>query len=944
MPEKYHGAALLLLLVIIVLISSGIFLGRPAWILSHQSQYAERTKAALFDAKQALIGWSISHPNAPGLMPWTDRNTDGNYDGDSDCASLPSYASFNPTFLLGRLPWRGRTNPCERAHGGLGIDTGNGTGEYLWYAVSRNLLRRYQSPVGYPIINPTLADIAPFPWLTVRDATNTLISDRVAAVILAHGAALNGQDRSNPAPSAKNYLDIHRGTGIDNADSDGCRDNNPGCNGADGEEFVQANANADFNDQLVFITIDELMATVERRMLNEIDKVLDNHRKTAGRYPWISPFAYPTAMVSGGVTENGTDTSRTLIDSSADFIAAGIRPGQVIRNITDRSKGIIDSIDSRTMLSLRPSGLRHGQDNRFDINRVNEPDDNDGYRILIDTSGTATTGSMGNTLKDTDRGVDFHALGIRVGDIVENVTDETYGVVTGIPDPNSLALERIASDETMTFDPGDSYEIPRFNGVPDTWEGSLPFHTIGERFRTGFTVAWDIPTGIIKTSPANNSKYLETLGNALRCSDTRTLTIPGMGEKNCNLYHSHVKVPWTNGSCSWQGIDSVRCQGRTDWHWYLSGFVTGNHEGNPFGLEDDDANFQGVEAGDIIFNDTDGSRGIIKDATDGTLETIRLYGGTRNNFEAGDRYRIRVATKILPEKNANCADISDGSGTISCGPRTLVDIDANFWEDGVRPGDTIENRSGGWWGIIEDVGQTSIFANTEGTLRVQSMGTGITNDFANGDRYIIRSGFVDKRRYAFNLAFTGDGAIDTSTGLRKVETGPGASLPAQNEIRIRDWDTIGQRTVVDASIATDPITASATIGEISVSELQFDLAPDFPAWFIDNNWHTFLYMAASPAYLPGGNGDCALNNNCLTVKTMGLGGTTTRNAHALILSAGSKTQGPDCPQTRPASNPGQYFEKENVHPLDNFSNFIFEQRHQLFSSACFQDQLQIVAP
>nr|VFK56493.1 MAG: hypothetical protein BECKTUN1418D_GA0071000_10482 [Candidatus Kentron sp. TUN] len=947
--RKYRrGAALLLLLGIIVLVSFGIFLGHPERILSRPSQHAEKTTVALIDAKQALIGWAVSHPNAPGLMPWPDRNTDGNYDGDSDCASLPSNATFNSAFLLGRLPWRGRTNPCEKVHGGLGIDVRDSAEEYLWYAVSRNLIRQYQSPPGYPTINPALPNTALFPWLTVRNAVNTVISDRVAVVILAPDVALSNQDRSGTAPNAENYLDIHIKTGISNAESDGCSDDNPGCGGTDGEEFILANTSANFNDRLVFITIDELLTAVERRVLNEVGKVLNNHREIAGVYPWVSPFAYPIATVLGSVTENGADTSRDLIDSNADFIAASVRPGQVIRNITSGYKGIINTVNSRTRLSLTMDDPRYGEDNRFRINRVGDSDDNDRYEILIDTSGTAMDGSLGNTLKDADRTVNFSTLGIRVGDIVENVTDGTYGAVTDIPDPTSLVLNRLGSDNAMAFDPGDNYEIPRFNGKPNTWEGSLPLHAVGERFRTGFTVAWNIPEGVIKTTQlANNSGYLESLEKTLQCSDLRRLaTISGVGETDCDPNRSPVNVPWANGSCSWRTIDSVRCAGRTDWTWYLTGAITGNHAMESLKFEDRNTNFQnmGVETGDIIFNTTDGSRGVIGFVANNELEAIQLYGGTRNNFEIGDKYQIRVATKIIPEKSANCANISDGNEMITCGSRTLVDIGTNFQQNGVRPGDTIWNRSSGWWGIIQEVGQPSVSENTESILRVESMGTGIVNSFVNGDRYTIRSGFVDKRRHAFNLTFTGNAAIDNRTGLRKVETGPNAPLPPQNEIRIQDWDAINQRTVVHAAITTNPTTTRIT-GKISVSGIQFDLIPSLPSWFFSNNWRKFIYLAISRTYLPGGNGDCLRNNNCLTLKTVGIGGTTIRdNVKALVISAGRETDGSGCLQTRPASNLGQYLEKENVHPIGNFSNFTFEQRHRLFSDACFRDQLKIVTP
>nr|VFK63529.1 MAG: hypothetical protein BECKTC1821F_GA0114240_10985 [Candidatus Kentron sp. TC] len=942
--KRQSGAVLILLLGIIVLVWIGIFLGRPGRGLPPQSQYAERSAMALADAKQALLGWAVSHPNAPGSMPWPDRNADGNYDGDSDCASLWSGATFNPSFLLGRLPWRGRTNPCERVHGGLGIDVRDGAGERLWYGVSRNLIRRYHSPAGYPSIDAEFANSAPFPWLAVRDADNALLSKRVAVVLLAPGVISTGQDRSSVAPDAGNYLDTHGRTGIDNADSDGCFDDNSGCGGVDGEEFVLANAEGTFNDRLVFITIDELMAKVERRVLNETDKVLDRYREKAGVYPWMSPFAYPPVTVSGSATGNG-DTARDLVDDNGDFIAAGVRPGQVIRNVTDGSKGIIGAVNSRAKLSLTVEGLRHGEDNRFHINRMDDPDDNDRYEILVDTSGVATSGSLGNILRDAARAVDFAALGIRLGDMVENVSDRTYGVVIGISDSRTLSLKRLASDETMAFSPGDSYEIPRFNGIPGTREGALPLHGVGERFRTGFTVSWDTSEGALEMPhSANNSRYLLALGNALRCSGFRDrLAIPGAESGNCRLNLPSVTVPWANGSCSWRAIGSIRCEGGTDWRWRFAGTVTENHGLDAMGFRDDDSDFQdgGVGEGDVLINITDGSRGVIRSVVDGELKVVRLYGGTRNVFRIGDEYRIRVATRIIPEKIANCADISLDDHTITCGSRTLVDMDTDFREIGVQPGDVIENRDKGWWGIIQEVGESGASANAGSVLRVEFAGGGAANDFSQGNGYIIRTGFVDERRYTFDLAFDGDASIHGNTGSRGVRTRIGAPLAAQNEIRIQDWNAMEKRIVIDAAIRIGPVIAPET--EISVSGIQMDLAlDDFPDWFFDNDWRNFIYMAASSAHLPGGKGDCSLNDDCLTLKTAGLGGTTVRaDVEALLISAGSRTDGPNCRRVRPSSNPDRYFEGENAPSTDNAT---FERRHERRSDACFRDQVKVVAP
>ena len=135
----------------------------------------------------------------PGLLPFPDRNRDGNYDGKGDCVTY----GLNDSHLLGRLPWAGDANPCPRM--GLNIDLRDGAGERLWYAVSRNLLVRGRGGA----VNPGMgqAGRAEFPWIRLRNARGEVVTESgggepaaIAAVIIAPGATLAGQDRSRAAP------------------------------------------------------------------------------------------------------------------------------------------------------------------------------------------------------------------------------------------------------------------------------------------------------------------------------------------------------------------------------------------------------------------------------------------------------------------------------------------------------------------------------------------------------------------------------------------------------------------------------------------------------------------------------------------------------------------------------------------------------------------------
>ncbi|MBK8162570.1 MAG: hypothetical protein IPK65_05310 [Gammaproteobacteria bacterium] len=223
------------------------------------------------------------------MLPYPDRNNDGNYDGNSDC---PAGAVAN-NMLLGRLAWLGQTAPCVAPLAGVGANVTDGTGERLWYAVSRNLL--YQPGAGgYPAISPALLSTGAN-WLTVRDEFGNTISDRVAAVILAPGSALRGQNRAAAAPGAANYLDsVTLGaTTYSNADFDGV--------------FIAARRGDDFNDRLIYITADELVALAERRVVRETRQCLATYAAASGgKHPWAA------RLDPGAMPEYGGDFGETF--------------------------------------------------------------------------------------------------------------------------------------------------------------------------------------------------------------------------------------------------------------------------------------------------------------------------------------------------------------------------------------------------------------------------------------------------------------------------------------------------------------------------------------------------------------------------------------------------------------------------------------------------------
>ena len=260
----------------------------------------KKTYLALNNAKQALIAWSVGHSYTPGQMPWPDRHLDpGIYDGSSDCVTT----TFQYSYLLGELPTLPDTSPCLdpntglniyaglSTYSGIGNDFRDGQGNRLWYAVSRNLVRDHETSTN-PIINPSIINSPTYPWLQVLNRNGLLISSQVAAVIISPGAALSGQNRSGAA-DASQFLDrfqigaaVYNNRGYATPDEDfivGDDNRNVSPNDL---TFVQPYS---FNDKLVYITIDELMAALEKRVGEEVRSNLKSYAKIhAGDYPFAA--------------------------------------------------------------------------------------------------------------------------------------------------------------------------------------------------------------------------------------------------------------------------------------------------------------------------------------------------------------------------------------------------------------------------------------------------------------------------------------------------------------------------------------------------------------------------------------------------------------------------------------------------------------------------------
>ena len=269
------GATLILMAFIIGLVTT-VYLLKSYNPVSIKIEQNKKTYEALAEAKEALIAWSVSNSINPGQLPYPDRNADGNYDGKSDCPSPVS--PFSYSFLIGQLPIFGQTNPCISPQVGLGIDNLDKQGNRLWYAVSRNLVHKYNPPTLNPIINPSIIQTPTYPWLRILDQNGLLISDRVVAVIVAPNVPVGNQNRVGLA-GVINYLDTFLIGAVTFSNSDYDSDN---------EDFVLNKKAIDVNDQLIYITADELIYALEKRVLEEVKNKLTAFYKANNYYPFAA--------------------------------------------------------------------------------------------------------------------------------------------------------------------------------------------------------------------------------------------------------------------------------------------------------------------------------------------------------------------------------------------------------------------------------------------------------------------------------------------------------------------------------------------------------------------------------------------------------------------------------------------------------------------------------
>jgi hypothetical protein len=237
-----------LFVVLLLAVGIGLFAYGAVSSVSQSQQQDLKTRLALTQARDALIGRAASDASRPGSLPCPDTDDDG-------VAEL--FAGIDCPSYIGRLPWKTLGLPDPR----------DDAGERLWYALAPAF--RDDSSAGL-LDNDTKGGLTVY-----HDSTATVLTAEAVAVIFAPGPVVTGQIRdaanaNNPA----NYLDTTGG--VNNTIAAG--------------PFISAQASSTFNDRLLAINTVDLIPTVERRVASTMLTLLQSYRaaSTCACYPWAA--------------------------------------------------------------------------------------------------------------------------------------------------------------------------------------------------------------------------------------------------------------------------------------------------------------------------------------------------------------------------------------------------------------------------------------------------------------------------------------------------------------------------------------------------------------------------------------------------------------------------------------------------------------------------------
>ncbi len=243
-PLKVQIGATLLIFMLILVVGASYSLLNQLNAATKLYTRQETTSLALAEVKQTLISYAVTYPERSGTV---------------DMTAGPGYMSCPDTNNNGSPNTPCRPNAVGRFPGKF-LDVSNyidGSGERLWYAISdnfRNIGTKFQ-----PMNSDAPAQ------LTVDGITD------IVAVIIAPGEPGTGQT-NRPSNNITDYLE--------------------GDNATTGDNSFTLNSGG--NDVVTYITRQELMAVIEKRILAEVEDRINNYQATHSAFPWLSPFSNPS--------------------------------------------------------------------------------------------------------------------------------------------------------------------------------------------------------------------------------------------------------------------------------------------------------------------------------------------------------------------------------------------------------------------------------------------------------------------------------------------------------------------------------------------------------------------------------------------------------------------------------------------------------------------------
>lgn len=617
LPRRQQGAALLAFMLILITGTSYLLLNKlNAALLKVGAE--EQTRQALNQAKQALIGYAVTYPDhhpgeGPGYLVCPDRDNDGMT--DAGACSLTSSGGTS----IGRFPYK----TLEEE------DLRDSHGDRLWYIVANNFRN---NPKKEPLNSETAGD--PSGSLTVNGIPD------IAAVIFAPGAPQDGQNRNTGPNTYSNYLEFTIA--------------------ADAATSVTTITTSD-TDNYILLTKDELMRAVEKRVLGEVKIFLSNYFSdtTAGNnnaYPWLTPFADPKAIYHGiQGSHDGTSGASDLTDSSMNFVNLGIQNGDIVRNITDGSIAAVTAVSTNT---LTLSSLTLGVDNDFDAG--------DEYEIYSNMSGTATGGSGDLTLEDNSR--DFGDYGVVPGDIVDNLTDNSSGMVESVSS-NELTVTALTGGTNNVFASGDIYQIRNDYGKTTGGNNNSDLIDANRDFITMGIKAGDLVVNLTDKS----------IGRVSSVTSATTLKIGSMyfGTDNDFDTSDYYYFPrYITDGATREGL--------------LSFHQPGKYFKTAFSIDWSTKTGNGATVSDTIGSNSPNTtyendlRSKVQTST-GNIGTISMD-------------KANAQCEWLDESTATCSGVYEDSnfpvmGTVTSGSNTstLTDSNANFLLTAVKRGDIVEN-------------------------------------------------------------------------------------------------------------------------------------------------------------------------------------------------------------------------------------------------------------